>query len=140
MGAAKGTHLIHRDLSSSFHRSAARAEKTMIPRNENDITYRLHVRDAANQEASSPSHAIPVEQKTVQKKRSSEVVEDKEIDRYNLILFDFGSTDLSQQNREIVDFIRARELDSQARGHGCDDDGQCDLGESSDTAQGKRAP
>jgi outer membrane protein OmpA-like peptidoglycan-associated protein len=84
------------------------AEKTMIPRNENDITYRLQVRDAANQEASSPTHAIPVEQNTVQKKRSSVVVEDKEIDRYNLILFDFGSTALSAQNKEIVDFIRQR--------------------------------
>ncbi len=84
------------------------AEKSMIPRNENPITYGLHVRDAANQEASSPVHAIPVEQKTVLKKRSSEVVEDKEIDRYNLILFDFGSTALSPQNKDIVTFIRQR--------------------------------
>jgi outer membrane protein OmpA-like peptidoglycan-associated protein len=44
---------------------------------------------------------------TLQRKRS-ERLGDKEIDRYNLILFDFNSEDLGVRNLRIVNIIKPR--------------------------------
>jgi outer membrane protein OmpA-like peptidoglycan-associated protein len=82
-------------------------ERTTIPRGSASLTYRIDVTDAAAQQASSPLRSLPIEQLTVQKKRR-ERLGDKEIDRYNLILFEFNSEELGDRNRRITEMIRPR--------------------------------
>ncbi len=55
----------------------------------------------------SAATAVRTELVTIEKKRAQRTA-DVEIDLYNLILFDFGSTMLGDANRRIVSFIRGR--------------------------------
>ncbi|MCZ7554911.1 MAG: OmpA family protein [Bacteroidia bacterium] len=82
-------------------------ERNSIPRGSASLTYRIDVTDAAAQQASSPLRSLPIEQLTVQKKRR-ERLGDKEIDRYNLILFEFNSEELGDRNRRIAGMIKPR--------------------------------
>jgi len=82
-------------------------DREMIPRTNEPIRYIFSVYDAANQTSITPQATISVEQITIQKKRR-ESLADKEIDRYNLILFDFASPALNEQNKRIAEFIRRR--------------------------------
>ncbi|MBR9975052.1 MAG: OmpA family protein, partial [Bacteroidetes bacterium] len=82
-------------------------ERASIPRSDTDLRYRLTVTDAAAQTVTTEPGTLPVEQLTVQRKRS-ERLGDKEIDRYNLILFDFNSPLLGPRNERIADMIRPR--------------------------------
>jgi outer membrane protein OmpA-like peptidoglycan-associated protein len=86
-------------------------DRENIPRTDEDLQYILTVTDAAQQVASSEIGRLPVEQITVQKKRSSQMG-DKIIDRYNLILFDFNSELLGPRNERIVEIIRPRIADN----------------------------
>src|SRR5690606_14587174 len=65
------------------------------------------VEDTTGQVQATPTARLPIDQVTIQKKRRERIA-DKEIDRYSLILFDFGKTTLSDANRRIIDFIRQR--------------------------------
>ena len=50
---------------------------------------------------------IPVEQLTVDRKRL-ERIKDKEFEYYSLILFDFGSSNLEFEHRQVVDLVKDR--------------------------------
>lgn len=78
-----------------------------IPHAPNPIEYSLEVRDVAGQQRSTPLGTLPVEQVTIQKKRSERIA-DREIDRYSLILFDFDKSDFTDANQRIADFIKGR--------------------------------
>jgi outer membrane protein OmpA-like peptidoglycan-associated protein len=82
-------------------------ERSSIPRGSESLSYRIDVTDAAAQQAASPLRSFPIEQLTVQKKRR-ERLGDKEIDRYNLILFEFNSEELGDRNRRITEMIKPR--------------------------------
>ncbi len=69
------------------------------------ITYQLQVRDTHGNTTHSEEYRLDVHSITVKKKRSEQLA-DKEIDYYNLILFDFGSLELDDENRRIVERIR----------------------------------
>ncbi len=75
------------------------------------LNYHLSVTDSMNLTATADS-TIPVEQITIQKKRSTRV-KDKIIDRYSLILFDFDKSEISGMNSYIMDYIR-KQLTSDA--------------------------
>lgn len=81
-------------------------DRRSIPRTSEPIRYALDVRDQAGQAAGATGD-LPVELISIQKKRS-EQLEDKQIDRYNLILFDFDKADLSNTNSKLVDFIKRK--------------------------------
>lgn len=81
-------------------------EKATIPRTTSPLRYALKVTDAAAQNVTA-EQSLPVEQITVQRKRR-ERLGDKEIDRYNLILFDFNSEELGARNLRIVGMIKPR--------------------------------
>ncbi|MFN8361052.1 MAG: OmpA family protein [Candidatus Kapaibacterium sp.] len=81
-------------------------DRRTIPRTDEPIRYALDVRDQAGQAAGATGD-LPVELISIQKKRS-EQLEDKQIDRYNLILFDFDKADLSATNTKLVDFIKKK--------------------------------
>ncbi|MDH7516505.1 MAG: OmpA family protein [Bacteroidota bacterium] len=83
------------------------AEQETIPGTEEPIVYRLSVRDGANQEVKTVDADIKVEQITIRKKRAERLA-DKEIERYNLILFDFDSPALNARNARVVEYIKTR--------------------------------
>lgn len=78
-----------------------------IPRGVAPIEYHIEVEDTTGQRQATPPARLPIDQVTIQKKRRDRIA-DKEIDRYSLILFDFGKTTLGDANRRIIDFIRGR--------------------------------
>ncbi|MBK9247932.1 MAG: OmpA family protein [Ignavibacteria bacterium] len=81
-------------------------DRKTIPRTSEPIRYALDVRDEAGQ-ATGAIGELPVELISIQKKRS-EQLDDKQIDRYNLILFEFDKAELSSTNSKLVDFIKRR--------------------------------
>jgi outer membrane protein OmpA-like peptidoglycan-associated protein len=84
-----------------------RLEQTSIPRSAGPIEYRLEVTSTDGQTYTTQTARLPVDQITVQRKREERVA-DKEVNRYSLILFDFGKSDISEPNRRIIDFIKSR--------------------------------
>jgi outer membrane protein OmpA-like peptidoglycan-associated protein len=82
-------------------------DKASIPRSTTTLQYSLSLTDAAAQQFTTEVGMLPVEQVTLQKKRT-ERLGDKEIDRYNLILFDFNSELLGPRNMRIVNMITPR--------------------------------
>ncbi|MBE0642889.1 MAG: hypothetical protein IH600_02310, partial [Bacteroidetes bacterium] len=82
-------------------------DRASIPRSTTDLRYSLSLTDLAVQHLTTEEGVLPVEQLTVQRKRR-ERLGDKEIDRYNLILFDFNSEELGSRNLRIVDMITPR--------------------------------
>jgi len=77
-----------------------------FPKTNDPIRFALDVRDAVGKAAGATGN-IPVEMITVQKKRDQKL-DDKIIDRYNLILFDFDKAELSGANTKLVDFIKKK--------------------------------
>lgn len=77
-----------------------------VPRFPIPIDYQLEVTDVTGQTRSVEAQ-IPTDQITLQRKRRERVA-DKEVNRYSLILFAFGTAELDAENRKIVDFIKSR--------------------------------
>lgn len=71
------------------------------------IEYQLSVTDVEGQTRTSPVYRILFEQKTLRRKRR-ERIGDKVIDRYSLLLFDFGSDKISGNNTDVIKFIQSR--------------------------------
>ncbi len=76
-----------------------------IPRTEDTIEYGLTITDSTGREETTIG-TIPVRQNTISKKRQ-ERLKDKVIERYTLVLFDFGSAECAtRQNQRAIDYIR----------------------------------
>jgi outer membrane protein OmpA-like peptidoglycan-associated protein len=82
-------------------------DRDAMPRGDAELEYQLSVVDNDGRELTTPFSAIDVEQITLQRKRAERVA-DREIDRFSLILFDFGRSDLGEANRGIAELIRKR--------------------------------
>jgi outer membrane protein OmpA-like peptidoglycan-associated protein len=82
-------------------------EHSTIPLNNEPVRYSLTVTDATKHIITTPVSEIPVEQITVRFKTARQKA-DKKIDKYNLILFDFDSPDLSPHNQRIAGIIREK--------------------------------
>lgn len=82
-------------------------EKETIPRFDGEVSYKLEVTDITGNKVSSSDGKLPLEQITIRKKQENRVG-DKRIDRYSLILFQFASSELSDANKRISDFIKSR--------------------------------
>jgi outer membrane protein OmpA-like peptidoglycan-associated protein len=82
-------------------------EQAYIPRFTEPLNYKLQVVDNDNKLWESEVQTLPVEQLTVEKKMM-ELIEDKEIDRFSLILFNFGQAELSKENESIAGFAKNR--------------------------------
>lgn len=72
-----------------------------------DLTYTIEIEDKYNQKANSGIKKLPVETETIQNKKD-EKKQDKIIDKYSLILFDFNSSQLTKGNKKISDLIKSR--------------------------------
>lgn len=84
-----------------------KSEQSSIPRGTQPINYQLTLIDANGRSYSTSVGSLTIDQVTVQKKRQEKIA-DKETNRFSLILFDFGKSDISEANRRIVNFIKGR--------------------------------
>jgi outer membrane protein OmpA-like peptidoglycan-associated protein len=82
-------------------------EQESIPRAPEPIVYELRMTDSSGHEIVALPGSLPVDQMTLRRKRTERIA-DREIDRYGLILFDFDRADLDEGNRRIAEFIRGR--------------------------------
>jgi len=83
------------------------SEATDLPTGDDEIAYRLEIADRDGHEFTTADASIPTEQMTLRRKRIERVA-DREIDRFSLILFDFGKAEIGDANRQIIDLIRSR--------------------------------
>lgn len=74
------------------------------PKNEQQIEFRLFTTDNTNRQQTSNVGNIQVEQQTLFKKKTLKIA-GKELHRFNLILFDFASNDLTDYHKRIVEII-----------------------------------
>jgi len=82
-------------------------EKEVVPRLDEPLNYRLSITDMDNKVLESPLQQLPVEQYTIEKK-ILEQIQDKEIDKFSLILFDYNKSYLGEANTQIADFAKKR--------------------------------
>jgi outer membrane protein OmpA-like peptidoglycan-associated protein len=82
-----------------------------VPRAPTPLEYTMDVTDEFGNRLAATG-AAPVEQITLQRKRR-ERMNDKEVDRYSLILFDFDKSNLTTAQNRIASFIK-RQIQPQA--------------------------
>lgn len=82
-------------------------EQEFVPRLDQPLEYRLIVVDNDNKTLVSPKQTLPVQQLTIEKK-IDEVMDDKEIDKYSIIGFNFNKADLIGGNLEIANGAKKR--------------------------------
>ncbi len=82
-------------------------DRSSIPRGSQQVDYELQVTDLAGQTYVTPPSSFSVDQVTVKRKRE-EGMADKEINKFSLILFEYGKYDISDNNKRIIDLIRGR--------------------------------
>ncbi len=86
-------------------------EQHSIPLGPEPVTYSLEISAKGGAIARSAEHDLPHRVKTLRRKMI-EKLEDRRIDRYSLILFDFDEYRLDESNREIVEWIKGSLSDS----------------------------
>lgn len=82
-------------------------DRKSLPSSDEPITYTVELDDDNGSTFQSPAQEITVQQLTIRRKRT-ERIEDREIDRFALILFDFNDASIKGQNVEIIDLIRSK--------------------------------
>jgi len=83
------------------------SDRTLVPKTESPVEARLTMEDVGGGLLISVPARVPVRQLTIQKKRV-ERIEDREIDRFSLILFDFNDASVKGQNGGIIRLIKDR--------------------------------
>lgn len=82
-------------------------DQRMVPKFPEPIDYSLEITDMKGKTFTTDAQSIPTDQVTIQRKKQERVA-DKEVNRYSLILFDFGSAEINADNKRIIDFIKNR--------------------------------
>jgi outer membrane protein OmpA-like peptidoglycan-associated protein len=82
-------------------------DATIVPRFDEPLDYKLEIIDKDNKIWESPVQQLPVEQLSIEKKMI-EMIADKEIDRFSLILFGFDKADLGPENLKIAEIAKRR--------------------------------
>jgi outer membrane protein OmpA-like peptidoglycan-associated protein len=83
------------------------ANPASMPTTDEAIAYTLQLDDVHGSSFQSVPQQISVQQFTIQRKRT-EQLEDREVDRFALILFDFNDASVKGQNAEIVKLIQSK--------------------------------
>jgi outer membrane protein OmpA-like peptidoglycan-associated protein len=76
-----------------------------VPRNDEPIRYQLKMVDKSGKTFESAEKSLPVEQITIQKKKR-ERIQDKYVDRFSLILFQFDESKLSFYNERVAQLMK----------------------------------
>jgi len=79
----------------------------IIPKLPEDLIYILKVNDRANNLFTTEEQALSVDILSLQEKRK-EKIDDYEIERFSLILFDFDKSNIEDKNSKIIDLIKSR--------------------------------
>lgn len=82
-------------------------EQRNVPKLDEPLKYKLIVFDKDNKKWESPTLELPVEVMTIEKK-IIERVADKQIDRFSLILFGFGQSEVTGDNLKIAEIAKKR--------------------------------
>jgi outer membrane protein OmpA-like peptidoglycan-associated protein len=78
-----------------------------VPKNGEDLAYFITAMDSVGQSVSSKIKRIPIVKKSIEAKRRTGQ-SDKEYEYYSLILFDYGKSNLGQEHKKVVDFVKNR--------------------------------
>ncbi|ROL62060.1 hypothetical protein D9V86_02610 [Bacteroidetes/Chlorobi group bacterium ChocPot_Mid] len=78
-----------------------------LPRNESPVTFKVQINDYYGNKIVSKEDTIKITIKTLQEKENG-AADDKKIDKYSLILFDFDKSELNKENQKILDFINEK--------------------------------
>lgn len=100
----KGTNKLPKSIDWNLEQ-----EQSTTPRFDSPLDYKLVLKkgnEKAEATAQLPMDIIKLSEKSINQ------VGDKRIDKFNLILFDFNSSEISGRNREIIDIIDSRIEDS----------------------------
>lgn len=82
-------------------------EQQNVPKFDEPLKYKLIVYDKDNKKWESETLELPVQIMTIEKKIVEQVA-DKQIDRFSLILFKFGQSDISGDNLKIAEIAKKR--------------------------------
>ncbi|MGB9912910.1 MAG: OmpA family protein, partial [Candidatus Kapaibacteriota bacterium] len=82
-------------------------EQSNVPKFDEPLKYKLVVYDKDNKKWESQTLELPVQIMTIEKKIVEQVA-DKQIDRFSLILFKFGQSDISGDNLKIAEIAKKR--------------------------------
>ncbi len=82
-------------------------EQNNVPKLDEPLSYKLVITDKDNKRWESKTQSLPVEIVTVENKIIEQVA-DKQIDRFSLILFEFGQSDVSGENLKIAEIAKKR--------------------------------
>ncbi|MEI6089222.1 MAG: OmpA family protein [bacterium] len=77
------------------------------PKKQLPINYTIKVKDKTGKEIQSTEKSLPFELVTIMRKREMGI-QDKKIENFSLILFDFDKSNISGTNKKIVDMIKNR--------------------------------
>jgi outer membrane protein OmpA-like peptidoglycan-associated protein len=80
---------------------------SLTPKKPLPINYTIKVKDQAGKEFETPVKTLPFELVTIVRKREMGI-QDKKIENFSLILFDFDKSVISGTNKKIVDMIKNR--------------------------------
>lgn len=81
-------------------------EKGILPELEKPVDIELNVEDVIGKKATAVK-SLEIKQLTIKKKRE-EFVNDKRIEKFALILFDYNRADLKQEHKQILSDIKSR--------------------------------
>ncbi|MCX7909495.1 MAG: OmpA family protein [Ignavibacteria bacterium] len=79
----------------------------IIPRNPEPIIFSLSILDEVGTKLDIKEKTLPIEVKTIVQKRK-EKVEDFELEKFSLILFDFDKATIEGMNKQIVSLINSK--------------------------------
>lgn len=82
-------------------------EQKNVPKLDEPLSYKLVVVDKDNKQWESKTLNLPVEIVTVENKIIEQIA-DKQIDRFSLILFEFGQSDVTGENLKIAEIAKKR--------------------------------
>jgi outer membrane protein OmpA-like peptidoglycan-associated protein len=83
-----------------------KVEEEPIPRLEQPVQFNLSAIDVVDQKQSA-TMSLNIEQKTIRKKRE-ELLGDRKIERFSLILFDFDKAEISPKQKPLLEEIRKK--------------------------------
>lgn len=81
--------------------------RTAMPSTEEPVNYTVELDDENGSTFRSPVQELRIQQLTISRKRT-ERIEDRELDKFALILFDFNDASIKGQNADIISLIKSK--------------------------------
>ena len=82
-------------------------DQNLIPLFKEPLLYQMKLTDKKGNTFTTDEKSLPLQLLTIKEKRI-ERIDDYEIQKFSLILFDFDKSDIIGQNKKIIDLIKSR--------------------------------